>query len=439
MSIPRSGSWLTRAALVSCARHQSCEGACELPLALVIDDEKEIRKLVALLLEDADCEVVEARDGIEGIEKLEESSPDFVILDVHMPRLDGWQTLKGIRARSDVPVLMLTGETGEQDKVRGLIGGADDYLTKPVAPAELVARVQALLRRTSRHAGIRRTGGLAETPGLERGQEFGSYTIDRMIARGGMSAIYRATHSALDRVVALKVLSSELARDRITRERFMNEWRVAAGLHHPNILPVHDAGEAEGKLFLAMDLVEGGDLGHELLIGGALAAPRALAILGQMADALDTAHAADLVHRDFKPGNILLEGDHAFLTDFGLSKLIGTNATRLTAPGRMVGTAEYLSPEQIRGEQVTPATDVYALGCVIFETLTASSPFDAESDFVLMYAHLERPPPRMSERRRDLPASADQIVRKAMSKDASERFASAGETVAALKSAFGYE
>jgi serine/threonine-protein kinase len=164
----------------------------------------------------------------------------------------------------------------------------------------------------------------------------------------------------------------------------------------------------------------------------------ALAYLGQMADALDAAHAADLIHRDFKPGNILLDGQRALLTDFGLSKLL-TSTNRLTLPGRMVGTAQYLSPEQIRGQDVTRRTDVYALGCVIFESLTASAPFDAESDFMLMYAHLERDAPPMSERRPALPPAADAVVAKAMEKDQADRFASAGEAMAALKAAFGYE
>ncbi|MEA2494365.1 MAG: hypothetical protein QOJ29_2276 [Thermoleophilaceae bacterium] len=394
-----------------------------------------------MLLKQADCEVVVASDGDEGIAKLEESSPDFVVLDVQMPRLDGWETLKGIRAVSDVPVVMLTAESSEQEKVRGLVGGADDYVTKPLAPAEFVARIQALLRRSSRHPSVARAEGDALKPekGFGPGREFGSYRIEEMIGRGGMSAVYRATHIALERVVALKVMSRDLARDRVSRERFSRERRIAAGLRHPNILPVHDAGEVNGRMFLAMDLIEGGDLGHLLLHEGALNPARAVPILEQVAAALDAAHAADLVHRDVKPGNVLLDGDQAFLTDFGLSKLLGDNATRLTAPGRMVGTAEYLSPEQIRGEQVTGLADVYALGCVIFETLTASSPFDAESDFVLMYAHLERPVPRMSERRPLLPVAADLVVKIAMEKQPEDRFESAGATIEALKTAFGYE
>jgi len=407
------------------------------PLALVIDDDAQIRELVTLLLKDVECEVIAAKDGVEGIARLEESSPDFVVLDVHMPRLDGWETLKGIRARSDVPVLMLTGEDTEQEKVRGLVGGADDYVTKPVAPAEFVARIQAILRRTQR-AAADTPGQPSDDPGFEAGEVIGSYRIDELLARGGMSTIYKATHMALERTVALKILSSELTDDRISRERFMNEWRIAAALHHPNILPVHDAGEVDDRLYLAMQLIEGGDLGHRIIRDGALAPPAALAILDQSAAALDAAHAAGLVHRDFKPGNILLDGDHALLTDFGLSKLLGSNA-RLTVPGRMVGTAQYLSPEQIRGEDVTPRTDVYAFGCVIFEMLTAAPPFEAESDFVLMYAHLERPVPHMRERRPMLPEAADDVVAKAMEKDPEDRYGSPGEAVAALKAAFGYE
>jgi serine/threonine-protein kinase len=218
----------------------------------------------------------------------------------------------------------------------------------------------------------------------------------------------------------------------------MIEWRIVAGLRHPNIVPVYDAGDVQGRLFLAMELIEGGDLGNRISDDGALSPPDALSILDQMAAALDAAHAAGLVHRDFKPGNILLDGERALLTDFGLSKLLGST-NRLTAPGRMVGTAQYLSPEQIRGEEVSPRTDVYALGCVIFESLTGSSPFEAESDFVMMYAHLERSAPPMSERQALLPPAADDVVLKAMEKDAQARFESAGATVAALKAAFGYE
>lgn len=362
--------------------------------------------------------------------------PDIVVLDLQMPDVDGWQTLEGIRDRSDVPVLMLTDQPSEEDNVRRLISGADDFAAKPVAAAEFVARVQALLRRAGLLA--HEASEAADDPGLPAGAIVGSYRIDERIARGGMSAIYRATHTALDRVVALKLLSGEMAHDRTTRERFTNEWRIAAGLRHPNILTVYDAGEVDGHLFLAMELIEGGDLGDVIARDGALSPAHALPILAQTADALDAAHAAGLVHRDVKPANVLLAGDHVYLTDFGLSKVLGRN-TRLTAPGRMVGTAEYLAPEQIRGEPVDARTDVYALGCVFYEVLTGSSPFIGESDFVLMYAHLEHEPPPVSERSPGLPPAVDEVVSQAMAKHPADRHASAGEAVGALKAAFGYE
>jgi serine/threonine protein kinase/CheY-like chemotaxis protein len=386
-------------------------------------------------LREAECEVIAASDGAEGLEKLEESSPDFVVLDVQMPQLDGWETLKEIRARSDVPVLMLTADGSEQERVRGLASGADGYVAKPLAPEEVVAGIKEMLRKSS-SAG---TDGAAEETGLlQPGELVGSYRIEGRLGSGGMSTVYRATHTALERTIALKVLSAQFADDDVSRARFMNEWRIAAGLKHPHILPVHDAGEVDGLLFMAMELIEGGDLGEMISRDGPLSPPVALPILDQMAGALDAAHDAGLVHRDFKPGNILLDGERALLTDFGLSKLLGSNR-RLTAPGRMVGTAAYLSPEQIRGEEVTPRTDVYALGCVIFEALTASAPFEAESDFMLMYAHLESDAPPMSERRPELPAAADAVVQRALEKNSGERFASAGATTAALKQAFGYE
>ena len=402
-----------------------------MPLALVIDDEEDVRALVTSLLKEVECEVVAARDGAEGIKKLEESSPDFVVLDAEMPRLDGWETLKGIRARSDVPVLMLTAA----DSQHQVAGGVDDYLTKPVAPQQFVECVRALLLRSANGASAQEQVAGGE---FGPGDIIGSYRIEGLVAHGGMSAIYRATHTAMNRTVALKVLAGQFAADQVSRERFMNEWRIAAALRHPSILPVYDAGDVDDRLFLAMELIEGGDLGHRIEREGALSPEVTLPLLEQMAAALDAAHAADLIHRDFKPANILLDGERALLTDFGLSKLL-RSSNRLTAPGRMVGTAQYLSPEQIRGQEVTPRTDVYALGCVIFESLTGTAPFEAESDFVLMYAHLERPPPRMSERRPTLPAAADDLVMKAMQKDPAARYASAGATIAALKAAFGYE
>jgi serine/threonine-protein kinase len=249
-----------------------------------------------------------------------------------------------------------------------------------------------------------------------------------------MSSVYRATQIALERTVALKVVSGDLAGDQTTRERFTNEWKIVAGLRHPHILPVYDAGELNGFLFMAMELIEGGDLGQRIEEQGPLAPEDALRILGHAADALDAAHAAGLVHRDVKPGNLLLDGDHTYLADFGLSRIL--SAARLTAPGRMVGTAAYVAPEQIRGEDIDARTDVYGLGCLVFDTLTGEPAYEGDSDYVLMYAHLEAPVPRLSSRRAGVPPAVDDVIARAMAKDRAERYDSAGEAIDALRTAF---
>lgn len=400
-----------------------------MPLALVIDDGEVTRGLVADALARTGCEVLAAATGAQGLDLLRESTPDLVVLDA---ATDGWSTLEGIRAVSDVPVLMLTTTDSEVGRGHGLSQAADDYVEKPFEADHLIERVEALLRGPSaRPPGGRPTDGLLPT-----GSQVGPYRIEGLVAHGGMSTIYRANHTAIGRNVALKVLAAEMAGDETARARFATEWKVAAALRHPNILEVYDAGEDDGRLFMAMELIDGGDFGNLIDREGALAPERAVLLLEQAARALDAAHSAGIIHRDVKPGNLLLDGDRVFLTDFGLTKVVGSSA-RLTAPGRMVGTASFLSPEQIRNEPIDHRADVYALGCVMFEALTGTSPYEADSDFVLMYAHMSQAVPRVSERRAGLPAAVDQVVARTMAKPAGDRYGSAGEAVAALREALG--
>lgn len=403
-----------------------------MPLALVIDDEEATRGLVSEALEKTGCEVLAAANGAQGLDLLRESGPDLVVLDADS---DGWSTLEGIRAVSDVPVLMVTPAHTNTDRGPGLSDVADDYIAKPVDADELIERAEALLRGPSARPAPSTDAGSGDVL-LPTGSQVGHYRIDGLVAHGGMSSIYRATHTALERPVALKVLSDEMAGEETSRARFATEWKVAAALRHPNILEVYDAGEADGRLFMAMELIEGGDFGALIDREGALAAERALLILEQAASALDAAHSAGIVHRDVKPGNLLLDGDRVLLTDFGLTKILGSSA-RLTAPGRMVGTASFLSPEQIRNEPVDHRADVYALGCVMFEALTGTSPYEADSDFVLMYAHMSQAVPRVSERRPGLSPVVDDVVTRTMAKPPGDRYPSAGEAVAALREALG--
>src|SRR5215204_299369 len=209
---------------------------------------------------------------------------------------------------------------------------------------------------------------------LAPGEVFGGFRIESIAGRGGMGVVYRAVQPDLNRPVALTLIAADRAADPAFRERFQRESRLAALIDHPNVVPVHGAGEADGQLYLVMRYVPGTDLHRLLKAEGPLEPMRAAEIVAQVASALDAAHAAGLVHRDVKPANVLLAGDHAYLSDFGLTRLVGSD-TELTEAGQWIGTVDYCSPEQLRGERTDARSDVYALGCVLFTALTGNTPF----------------------------------------------------------------
>ncbi|MGZ8676771.1 MAG: serine/threonine-protein kinase, partial [Solirubrobacterales bacterium] len=248
------------------------------------------------------------------------------------------------------------------------------------------------------------------------------------IGRGGMGIVYRAVEVDLGRQVALKLVTPDLAGDEDFRRRFQQEARTAASIDHPNVIPIYDAGEEDGQLYLAMRFVEGTDLDTLISREGPLEAARAAAIVDQIGAALDAAHARGLVHRDIKPGNALVSGEreHVYLSDFGLTKAAG-GASGLTGTGMWVGTLDYVAPEQVRDEDIDARADVYALGGVLFQALTGSIPFDRKSDPAKLFAHLNDAPPRPSDSRPGLPAEIDGVVARAMAKDPAERFPSAGD------------
>jgi serine/threonine protein kinase len=226
---------------------------------------------------------------------------------------------------------------------------------------------------------------------LPVGSSFAGYRIEGVIGRGGMGVLYLATQLSLERQVALKLISPEFADDRLFRERFKREARLAALIDHPNVIPVYEAGEWEGQLFLAMRHVDGTDLQAIIACEEKLHPRQAAPIIAQVASALHAAHERGLVHRDVKPGNVLVDNVRSWLTDFGLTKRIASR-TALTAVGRTVGTAAYLAPEQIRGQDVDARTDVYAFACVLYECLTGAVPFERDTDMAVLWAHLEQDP-----------------------------------------------
>jgi serine/threonine protein kinase len=265
---------------------------------------------------------------------------------------------------------------------------------------------------------------------------FAGYRIDGLLARGGMGVVYRATDLGLERPVALKLISSELSGNSGFRRRFEAESKVAASLEHPNVIPIFSAGEHEGVLYLAMRYVEGKDLREAITEQGRLEPARAVPIIVQVAAALDAAHAKGLVHRDVKPANIMLApGDHVYLTDFGLTKRLMADSEE-TVTDQLLGTLDYVAPEQIRGAEVGPYTDVYALGCVFFQALSGTAPFGGLEREAKLWAHVSEEPPTLGA---EAPADLQGVIAKAMAKDPAERYRSAGELAETARQAIGEE
>jgi hypothetical protein len=270
---------------------------------------------------------------------------------------------------------------------------------------------------------------------LKAGTEIAGYRIEGVLGHGGMGMVYEATQRSLNRVVALKILSPELSTDISFRQRFRREGEIQAAIDHPHIVTVFEAGEIDEGLFIAMRLVRGPTL-KDMIIGRELEAGRTLRILYPIADALDTAHSAGLIHRDIKPQNVLVgPRDHAFLADFGLTK--GANESGLTRTGQFVGTIDYISPEQIRGEPARPASDIYALSAVLYECLTGVVPYAKPSDAAVLFAHMTDPPPLVTESRPELPPALNDVIVRGMSKDPDERQRSAEELLQDAEQAFG--
>ena len=271
---------------------------------------------------------------------------------------------------------------------------------------------------------------------LAPGDVFGGYRIEAVAGRGGMGVVYRAVQLDGGRVVALKLIAADRAADPEFRQRFKREQRMAAAIDHPNVVPVHGVGEEDGQLYLAMRFVRGTDLHALIRREGLLEAARAVAIVGQVAAALDAAHAAALVHRDVKPANVLVAGDRederAYLSDFGLTRLQASD-TRLTHTGGWIGTTDFTSPEQLRGERVDARADVYSLGCVLFAALTGEPPFVRETVTATILAHLGDAPPRPSEI--GAPEGFDRVIARSLAKDAADRYPSAGDLARAAHAA----
>lgn len=269
-----------------------------------------------------------------------------------------------------------------------------------------------------------------DQPELEHGSRFAGHVVEDVLGRGGMGDVYRATREQDGRPVALKLLPAELGGEEGYRRRFARESRLAASLSHPHLVRVLGSGDQDGTLWIAMELVEGEDLGSVLAGGAAIHPGHAARIVAQVGGGLDAAAAEGLVHRDVKPANVFVatrdDAPHAHLGDFGLTKATDSQSG-ITATGKFLGTIGYAAPEQIQAEQIGPATDVYSLGALLFRALTGGLPFPRPRPIAVAMAHITEPPPRPSQAGPGCPDALDDVVGRAMAKDPADRYASAGE------------
>jgi serine/threonine-protein kinase len=273
------------------------------------------------------------------------------------------------------------------------------------------------------------------------GAELAGYRLESVIERGGMSVVFAAEHLRMKRRVALKILSTALADDDRFRERFVNESRIAASIDHPNVIPIYDAGEEQGVLYIAMHYVSGSDLKALITKEAPLDVDRCVSIMSQVGGALDVAHQHGLIHRDIKPGNILVvprpdedSQDHIYLSDFGLTKH-NESRSALTPTGQFLGTVDYVAPEQIEGNPVDARADIYSLGCVFYECLTGIPPYVKDEDIATLWAHLQQEPPKVTSQRADVPAVFDEVVATALAKSPDDRYPGCRAFVSAIRAA----
>jgi serine/threonine-protein kinase len=271
-------------------------------------------------------------------------------------------------------------------------------------------------------------------PNSREGTQFGPYRLLRLIGRGGMGEVYEAQDTVKDRVVALKLLPESVSHDPVFRKRLQREAHSAGRLQEPHVVPIHDYGEIDGTLFVDMRMISGSDLRKLLKNFGPLTPARAVAVVRQIASALDAAHESGIMHRDVKPENILItREDFGYLVDFGIAN--AASDEKLTEMGTAVGTYAYMAPERFTNDEVTYRADIYALACVLYECLAGSQPFSGDSVGTVITAHLMQPIPRPSVARPGIPAGFDDVIARGMAKQPDERFASAGDLAMAATAA----
>jgi DNA-binding NarL/FixJ family response regulator len=413
------------------------------PITIVIaDDHALVRSGLRQLLElEADMTVVgEAGNADAALELARERGPRVLLLDLSMPGTPSLDAIPGFARLSPAPaVVVLTAHDEHEFAREALAAGASAYVLKDAAETHIVEAIHAAVAGRpyldpamgARLATAARAPAAPVLPAgeLAIGSTFAGHRVDGIAGRGGMGVVYRATDLTLDRRVALKLIAPSLAADPVFRARFELECRLAAAIDHPHAVEPFRAGEESGLLYVTMRFVEGTDLRELLRATERLAPRRAATIVHEVAGALDEAHRHGLVHRDVKPANVLIashEGvERAYLTDFGVCRQRAV-ASELTGTGLAIGSADYMAPEQAQGADIDARADIYSLGCVLFQTLTGSVPYDRDSDVEKLWAHAHEQPPALRDIRPDLPEELGDVLARSMAKDPSDRQPTAG-------------
>jgi serine/threonine protein kinase len=402
----------------------------------VVEDDPNVARLIAMTLEDEDHEVTVCGDGAEGLQSILSSPPDLAVLDVNLPNMSGFdiaENIRGSAAISALPILMLTAQSDLDSRLRGL-ASADDYLNKPFDPEELEARIAALLRRSNMSP--------AKPPKKPvdalAGEQVRYYDIIEEFGRGNMSVVYRAIDTKLERTVALKFFTKEF-KDSEKQVRFIREAQAASRLVHPNICTVYTVDEtAHGQPFMVMPFLEGMTL-EERINQGTMKIGRAVNYAVQTARGLSAAHAEGIVHRDIKPANLFIESDGVIkILDFGVAKwTLKSDSANTTQEGTLVGTVNYMSPEQVRGKEVDARSDIWAVGVVLYEMLTGIKPFSGNNNIIATISAIStKKPDPITSLRSSVPADVEKIVIRALEKRPDDRYQNINEMLRDLRALY---
>ncbi|MCP3962689.1 MAG: protein kinase [bacterium] len=400
------------------------------PTILVVDDNPVTRVLCVRVLGREGYRVLVAEDGIEALRLVKEEAIDLVLLDVMMPGLSGFdvlETLRKLYPATRLRIVMLTAKDQSDNVIRAFELGADDYITKPLDVPVLAARIRVQLRSMSAQvpASEASSSPFSREPGsvLE-----GKYRLESVIGNGSFGTVYRATHLALERPVALKVFNTGLRSSSSSPTRFLREAISSCRVDHPNAVSVLDLSIVPtGEPFMVMELLEGRSLAEVLKQAGTLSPERCAEILGPICEVLGDAHRLGIIHRDVKPQNVFLhrsrQGEVVKVLDFGIAKLMNDSALKekLTLDG-VVGTPAYMAPERFSGGPCDERADVYSLGVMLYEMLSGSRPFDSDGEmFKLIVAHLNESPTPLTELVPDLPPGVEEVVMAALAKRSADR------------------